>query len=347
MNFYKITRAAFLALTITLLAACGGSDGDDNGGSDNGGGGNSTTANVNRNIPTDDELAVTRLEFPHVSTLTNSKVIVYRTSDVKYDKDGVNFSVEWDRDKKAQRWTCYILTKNNKTKNASRYYGDRNVSQASSTAAYPFDLANLQQDDYYWQSQGGMVKDYFSGTGFDHGHICPSNDRLYSSAANYQTFYMTNMQPQYSVFNGSAQEHKYSGLWINMENFINASTNTSVHMTNMVDGDTLFVCKGGTIEATAACQDPIIEKRSTGLIVPKYYFMAILCKKSGQYKALAFWIEHKASNDTGNALAKYVVNIDELEEKTGIDFFCNLPDETEKRVESNSADNIKRAFGFK
>ena len=32
-----------------------------------------------------------------------------------------------------------------------------------------------------------------------------------------------------------------------------------------------------------------------------------------------------------------MVTIDELEKKTGIDFFCNLPDKTEKEVESKIA----------
>ena len=44
-------------------------------------------------------------------------------------------------------------------------------------------------------------------------------------------------------------------------------------------------------------------------------------------------MEHKANTDTD--VAKYAISIDELEKKTGIDFFCNLPDDIEAVVESN------------
>jgi endonuclease G len=35
-----------------------------------------------------------------------------------------------------------------------------------------------------------------------------------------------------------------------------------------------------------------------------------------------------------------------LEAKTGIDFFCNLPDDIENSVESLPVENIKRAWGL-
>ncbi len=45
--------------------------------------------------------------------------------------------------------------------------------------------------------------DPYTGNGrYDHGHICPSADeRQVSAVSNKQTFYFTNMQPQYSTFN--------------------------------------------------------------------------------------------------------------------------------------------------
>ena len=97
----------------------------------------------------------------------------------------------------------------------------------------------------------------------------------------------------------------------------------------------MYVCKGGTIDN----KSQIMTTLSNGLIVPKYYYMAILISKKQsngtvKYDAMAFWIEHKESTDNGTALAKYVITIDELEKKTGIDFFCNLPDNIENQVES-------------
>jgi endonuclease G len=90
------------------------------------------------------------------------------------------------------------------------------------------------------------------------------------------------------------------------------------------------------------------------MIIPKYFFMALLCKNSSGYKALAFWIEHKdkdsdyAKDVKGDyQLSPYVINIRDLETLTGIDFFCNLDDETENHVETLAAENIKTAWGLK
>ena len=59
---------------------------------------------------------------------------------------------------------------------------------------------------------------------------------------------------------------------------------------------------------------------------------------------MGFWIEHKVSSDKGVALTKYMVNIDTLEDFTGIDFFCNLPDNLEEQVESASIDEVRNVW---
>ena len=49
-------------------------------------------------------------------------------------------------------------------------------------------------------------------------------------------------------------------------------------------------------------------------------------------------MKHESKNDEN--LKSYAVSIDELEEKTGIDFFCNLPDEIEEVVEKNLVTSV-------
>ena len=78
-----------------------------------------------------------------------------------------------------------------------------------------------------------------------------------------------------------------------------------------------------------------------GVACPKYYYMAILAEKDGNYQALGFWIEHRDDygydyNDAvpSDVLQNHVISIDQLEQNTGIDFFCNLPDEIEDDVEA-------------
>lgn len=238
------------------------------------------------------------MSSPHVKTDGNNLVVVHSTTEY-----GVNFSVEWDCDKKAQRWTCYEMDARTSTKNWKRKNWD-----TTSWGGDPF-----QEDKDIPEQYRTTLYDYH-GSGYDRGHICPSADRLNSKDANEQTFYLSNMQPQVNGFN--------TGVWATMESQLRTVWNTSKYR------DMLYVCKGGTIDKSSQ----IAGYAKNKLIVPKYFFAAILAVKDGQYKAIGLWFEHKKNND--KHLSNYVVSIDELEKLTGIDFFCNLPDKTEKKVES-------------
>ena len=302
-----------LLLAACLVVSC--SD-DDEAGS------GSVELNVNRN-DTSTEPALARLEFPKVKG-GNSRVIIHTTND----EYGINYSVEWDSDKKAQRWSCYQM-----------YAGNRGGNNSRVVDGYLFDEDMPNQNVNYVTNEYGENIDPFWSSGYDHGHICPNADRKYSREANRQTFFLTNMQPQWNDFN--------SGIWLVMENKLTRTwwpTST---------GDTLYVVKGGTIDS----EDNIIEyicnrqKSATskkGFIpVPKYFFMALLRKQFNKkketwdYKALGFWVEHLNVDRSNDPLGNYVINIRELERRTGIDFFCNLPDAIEEDVENTTVENIK------
>lgn len=308
-------RTACCALLAVAVISCGGDD------DDNTGGGALREPNVNKNTGYADK-AAERIEVPHLRG-GNSQFIVYRVSDGGFDKYGVNYCVEWDRDLKSNRWTSYILTRTNITKHVSRWYASPGELQ------YPFDTQSLSLADYYTENGSDLIY----GSGFDHGHLCPSNDRLYSTAVNKQTFNMTNMQPQYKVFNGSDSSHQYSGLWINMENFLNKF----VTGTRFSSNDTLFICKGGTIDS----ESQILSRIKGKVIVPKYFYAAVVWKRAklGTYSGIAFWFEHSSVYHGDDALKGYAISISELESKLGgkIDFFCNLPDNTERKVEGTAA----------
>ena len=66
-------------------------------------------------------------------------------------------------------------------------------------------------------------------------------------------------------------------------------------------------------------------------------------KKSGTYKGMAAYFENRKSSnrDFEKTLPNTtLMSIDKLEEKLGIDFFVNLPDDVEKAVEAaNPADD--------
>ena len=263
--------------------------------------------------------ALGSLEFPHVKGGTSS-VIIHETDDY-----GRNYAIEWDHSLKAQRWTCYYFCNAN---NVTKW--NRSNWQDTEWGGDPFQL-----DPLVPRSEQPAVKGEFSGsyypdgtqTWYDRGHICASQDRMCSQQVNKQTFYMTNMMPQVNTFN--------SGIWSKMESKVRYWNNNNTR-------DTLFVVKGGTIDQS----DQILAYTKNRFPVPRYFFMALLCKKNGQYKALAFWAEHLNEDHSSDNLANYVVSIRQLEQLTGIDFFCNLPDQVEEQVETASADDIKRAWGL-
>jgi endonuclease G len=296
-----------LFIALPLATSCGGDDDD-------------VEVIVNKNINRNDvstEPALQRLEFPRVKG-GNSRVIIHTTND----QYCINYSVEWDCDKKSQRWSCYQMTATNRVANTKRYYPDAGKGETQ----YPNDPALPSQ--YYYDG------DPFRGSGYDHGHICPSADRLYSVDANVQTFYLTNMQPQLHVFN--------AGIWEKMEEKLRSWLSTGSK-----SEDTLYVCKGGTIDAVpGGIEKPLLETLQNGLPVPRYFFMALLRKSKTGYKALAFWVEHSSDDRSNDALGNYVISVRELERLTGIDFFCNLPDDIENEVETTTVENIKWLWGL-
>ena len=289
---------------LALLMACHDTNDDDWGNQQD------NSVNTNKNDASQ-EPALQRLEFPKVKG-GNSIVLIHTTND----QYGINYSVEWDCEKKAQRWSAYQMNAENRGGNVGRYQD-----------GYPFD--ELLDYKYYFHKHGEPY-DPFWYSGFNHGHICPSADRQYSKLANRQTFFLTNMQPQYSQFNGGE-----NSPWYRLEDKVRswaAATTTEV----------LYVVKGGTIE-----DDQVFPTRVKGeMRVPKYFFVALLLKNAQGYKAVGFWMEHKSSYPTKESLANYALNIRDLEQKTGIDFFCNLPDNTEDHVETLPIENVRRAWGL-
>lgn len=314
LNMKGIIKFAFALLTI-FFVSCGGDDytpvigGDKDNTTNNNG--ETVGPNTNANVATADK-AVLRLEFPALRKTGKQQVIVYRVNDnTTFDADKVNFSVEWDCDKKSQRWSCYQMHKG--------YAGDYNRVTNGTGDKYPQDPQVAPEDRYedqYWRS------------GFDHGHICPNADRTFSYDANFQTFYLTNMQPQYTKFNGSSDKKEF-GLWLRMETQLRNWVN------NLGPKDTIYVCKGGTIDD----EKNIIKRINGKLIVPKYFFTAVLRKfyVNGKYEYLAvgYWCDQTNEYRTDEKIKNHCMSIEKLQQLTGIDFFCNLPDDIEKRVEGS------------
>ena len=303
-TMYKLNKFyTFLFLTVVAFLSACSSDSDE------------LLGNTNSNIQ---NYGIAMLEVPQRKSGNNQIFLTHAT-----DAYGINMYIEWDCGKKSQRWTAYKMYNANSVKNWNRdlwKYETDNEWVVKNNYRDPF------QPDPKLPASVRTELEHYQGSGYNRGHICPSADRLCSKEANEQTFYLSNMQPQVYGFNG--------GVWLAMENKLRVWNTPSFR-------DTLYVVKGGTIDKPTH----ILEITSKGLLVPKYFYMAVLCKNKDQaqggYKAMAFWAEHKPNSD--KSLKKYMISVDELEQRTGINFFPNLPDDIEQQVEANL---VPAVWGF-
>ena len=135
------------------------------------------------------------MEYPHLSdnvwptkegAETKSQIVVKQTEDF-----GITYSVEWDNSMVANRWTCYTLHADNSGGNSGRDDSGFNPDEGVAVSS--------TDDDY-------------NSSGFSRGHLCPSFDRQCSEEQNKQTFFLTNIQPQWQKHNG--------GLWSNLEDLV-------------------------------------------------------------------------------------------------------------------------------
>ncbi|MCD8318712.1 MAG: DNA/RNA non-specific endonuclease [Paraprevotella sp.] len=292
-------RTAILFACLTSLCVLFGCNNDeDSPSTDN------TNANANPSVIPN----ATNLEIPRLDDQTgdlSSHYVTYQGKQV------LNYTLDWHKDKKHSRWVAFVFTST-----TSGTSWNRNNWKGAEWGGNVWTGDPFQPDPDIPVGERSELSD-FRGSGYDRGHLCASADRLLSQDANGETFYLSNMSPQMGPFNQDD--------WVNMEGQIqNWGRNNNFR-------DTLFVVKGGTI-ADGQTMGTI----GSGIVIPKYYFAALLCKKYenglNTYKAIGFWVEHKSYGGHPD-LRSWVVSIDELEEKTGIDFFCNLPDRIETPVE--------------
>ena len=301
-------RILLFLFPVLLLTACGGNDLPSPT--------PSREKQENKNANTVSTLYSSRMEIPHLKGGA-SQFLVKTVPEF-----GVNYCAELHCNLRATRWIAYRWDIDNTV--------DNNVGRTEDWA-----------EDTQIAAEYRVTLEQHRSNGYDRGHMLASEDRQNSKEANRQTFLMTNMHPQFHDFNGTNRGKEF--VWYNLENRVRKFYQGWTRKANAQD--TIYAVKGGTIDR----QDQILEVTPKGLIVPRYFFMAFLYKNTqasqGGYKALAFWVEHTNGTDTttGNALAKYIISIDELERLTGIDFFCNLPDEIENVVEANA---VPAAWGF-
>ena len=181
--------------------------------------------------------------------------------------------------------------------------------------AYELKRSDLSRNDferpYFNEDKSVKTKSAdwrnYKDSGYDRGHLCPAGDRRYSYEAYNETFLTSNISPQDPEFN--------AGIWNLLEQKVR-------YWAEKYDG--VYVVTGGVLKGNLNTIG--YEKVS----VPNEFYKIVVDITDDNYKAIAFIIPNKPSS---KSFYEYVVSIDEIEAKTGIDFFPNLPDSIEDKME--------------
>jgi DNA/RNA endonuclease G (NUC1) len=159
---------------------------------------------------------------------------------------------------------------------------------------------------------------------YDRGHQIPSADRLSSYDVNSTTFYFTNMTPQNSTLN---QE-----VWANLEI---AVRNWAAQC------DTLYIVTGCVLQTDSDKTVTYATDNVGGkMAVPKAYYKVLLKYRitSNSFSAIGFWYENKAGYGSSPSVDQ-TYTVREIERRTGENFFPNLPDDVEEKVENEYLPN--------
>lgn len=173
----------------------------------------------------------------------------------------------------------------------------------------------VSRSNNFWQDEEveGCPAHYdYSYSGYDRGHMCPAADQKWSPQAMTDCFVMTNMAPQKHALNG--------GAWKTLE-----------------DKERLWAKRDSAIVIIAG---PIYQYDDTerigdaGVRVPSAFYKVIIAPYLAEPRGIGFIYPNESA--PGN-MKNYSMTIDEVEEITGIDFFFNLPDDMEQKIESTAS----------
>jgi endonuclease G len=159
-------------------------------------------------------------------------------------------------------------------------------------------------------STGSATNDDYKGSGYDRGHLAPAGDMGYSAITMKESFYYSNMSPQAPSFN--------RGIWKKLESQVRDWSKS---------GDTILVITGPVLSDSVQLEKIGPNKVS----IPKFYFKVIVKKTTNGYTAIGFILPNEASKSDLNS---FVVTVDEIEQRTGLDFLPNLAKKEQESLES-------------
>ena len=248
------------------------------------------------------------LELPETSASDKYDYVGHYLYDGNNPTTQRSYSYYWDYDNMVALWAAYPLYPD------ARGSGTRTDAWAYDPLLDADKQPNLSKVSYH--NEAGVADTFIRG------HVVPSADRL-SRRNNIEVFFGTNITPQHEGMN--------SGIWADMETKIR---NWSYAC------DTLYVVSGSDCKGSTTYRYDNDGKQVT---VPVGLFKTLLRYNKSDNSYLGFAIYFKNAANSSSTLSKdtpELMSIDALEEKLGMNFYVNLPEEVQRTVEAeNPKDN--------
>ena len=219
-----------------------------------------------------------------------------------------NYTVCYDADTRTAKWSAYPL---------HECYRDT-VARSNSWSFDPLISQSLQPE-----ITGGNYKipGVTPPISYSRGHLLASSDRTATAAMNKQTFYVTNVAPQWqNGFNGGVWETLEKACW------------------NNICADTLFIVTGTYYaDKNTTVVDNAAPTPNT-VVVPTNFYKVMIRSKAGntgkplcqleadELQCIAFWFGNESY--TGRKPAEFKTTVADVEQKTGMTFFPNVPNAT-------------------
>lgn len=211
----------------------------------------------------------------------------------------------FDCDYKMASWAFHVLTPDVSFGTVSRS-NDFRVDEKSA-------CGSAQEADYFLRKEREDGTFEYDGFGYDRGHLAPSADFRWSANALSESYYYSNMTPQHPDFNRES--------WAALEGLLRKTVDQEKKQFYIITGPVLHDSL------------PIIERSVNKLKIPEYHYKIIVDASSDNPRGMAFLMPNRKCE---KRLSEYVISIDSLEILTGIDFFPEMNDALESKIEAKA-----------
>ena len=151
----------------------------------------------------------------------------------------------------------------------------------------------------------------FRGSVYDKGHMAPAEDSDWDADASRETYFLSNVAPMVG-------RKLNRTLWKRLEEEVRNWAQCS---------NQLYVVTGPVLPTDMARAQRIGPSR---VVVPTQFYKVVY--QPSTRRAAAFLVPNV--EQSGKEFERFATSVDEVEKRTGLDFFAALPDEMEQEVEA-------------